>query len=161
MYILRMLTEESPFYTEALTADMEHNRLLLGHAGFHDDANRDPGFPVSIIPDVEYKNTDRFTGCCTYFKYRPGPVTVINSVYDGRRLSWTVVEGTSVEGPPALEGTCHLLFKPDIPVREFYRRAILSGVSQHFLVVHGRHLDRLRALCEILGIGFTPLRADQ
>jgi L-arabinose isomerase len=157
MYMLRLLTGESPFYTEALTADLEKNHLLMGHAGFHDEANSDPGYPVRIVPDVEYQNTDPFTGCCTCFKYRPGPVTVVNSVYDGERLSWTAVEGTSVEGPPSLEGTCHLVFRPDIPIREFYRRALANGVSQHLIVVHGRHLDRLHMLCDLLGIAYTPL----
>ena len=36
MYILKMFTGQIPFFTEVLTADLEKNSLVLGHAGYHE-----------------------------------------------------------------------------------------------------------------------------
>ena len=57
MLALRLFTQECPFYTEPFSADYELNTLLMGHAGYHDTVNADPGAPVRIINDVEYENS--------------------------------------------------------------------------------------------------------
>jgi len=157
MFILRLFTGESPFYTEIFTADLEKNALLMGHAGYHDSRNHDTSCPVAVIPDVEYQNTDRFSGACSFFKYKPGPVTIVNSVYDGSRLRWAVLEGISLPGPPKMEGNCHLFCSPDIPVRTFYEEAVRLGVSQHWVVVSGRHKKNLEKLCSWLNIGYWSI----
>ncbi len=157
MRILRMATGAAPFYCETLGADWRADLLLLGHAGYHDATAADPAWPVTVIPDVEYENSDRWTGAATYFKYRPGPTTIVNCVWDGAALKWMAAEGESLVGPPRLEGNSHLVFKPDIPIPEFFRRAVADGVSQHWLAVPGRRSRELELLAGILGIRWTPL----
>jgi len=154
MFLLREYTGETPFYSEVFTADFENNALLMGHAGYHDSNNRDERYPVRVISDAEYKNSDPFTGACTYFKYKPGPVTAVNCVYNGERLQWVVFEGESLSGPPKLEGNCHLFCRPGLPVGTFYERAIEIGVSQHWVVVGGHWKARLEKLCRWLGIRY-------
>jgi L-fucose isomerase-like protein len=83
MLAMRLFTGESPFYTEPFSADYAANAVLMGHAGYHDTANANPAAPVQIVRDVEYENSDAFTGAVTFFKYRHGPVTAVNSVWDG------------------------------------------------------------------------------
>ena len=158
MYVLRQALGGSPMYTETFSADYAANALLLGHAGFHDTAGADPAYPIEIVPDVEYENTDRFSGAVSLFKYRPGPVTVVNSVWDGEALKWVAFEGTSLAGPLKMDGNSHLFCRLDLPVREFFRRSVESGVSQHWIVVSGHHLETLAGLCEALGIRFLALR---
>jgi L-fucose isomerase-like protein len=158
MHALRLATGERPFYTETFGVDYHANALLLGHAGYHDAGNADPAFPVEIVPDVEYQNTDRFPGAVSFFKYRSGPVTLVNSVWDGSRLKWVALQGRSLEGPPKMDGNSHLFCSLDVPVREFLRRAVESGVSQHWIVVHGQHLEALKVLCDTAGIGLLALR---
>ncbi len=158
MQALRLYSGERPFYTEAFGADYHADSLLLGHAGYHDAANADPAYPVEIVPDVEYENSDRFTGAVSFFKYRPGPVTLVNSVWDGERLKWVGLEGESLKGPPKMDGNSHLLCHLKVPVAEFFRRSVESGVSQHWIVVHGRHLAELESLCEAAGIRLLSLR---
>jgi L-fucose isomerase-like protein len=152
MYVLRRYSGQSPFYTEAFSTDYRANALLLGHAGYHDAANADPDSPVQIVPDVEYENSDRFSGAVSFFKYRSGPVTVVNSVWDGEKLKWVVVEGESLTGPAKMDGNCHLLCALDVPVKEFFRQSVESGVSQHWIVISGRHGSALSGLCEQLDI---------
>jgi L-fucose isomerase-like protein len=157
MYALRSLSGASPFYTEVFGVDYSTNVLLLGHAGYHDHVNADPNVPVRIVPDIEYENTDRFTGCATYFKYREGPVTVINSVWDGSRLKWLGFEGHSVPGPPRLEGNCHLVCRLQTNVRDFLKTAVESGVSQHWVVVPGHLLDDVAVFCRFANIEFSVI----
>jgi L-arabinose isomerase len=154
MHILFLVIGESPFYTEIFTADLKKNALLMGHAGYHDPTCRDKAYPLQVIHDVEYENSDPFKGACTYFKYRPGPVTVVNSVYNGEKLQWTVFEGMSLEGPPILEGNCHLFCGVDIPLKRFYEQAIGLGVSQHWIVFPGIHKEGLKRLCRWLNIDY-------
>jgi L-arabinose isomerase len=157
MHLLRRAFGQSPMYTETFSADYRENALLLGHAGYHDTANADPEHGVEIVPDVEYENSDRFRGAVSFFKHRPGPVTVVNSVWDGEALKWVAFEGTSLAGPPKMDGNTHLYCRLDIPVRQFYRRSVESGVSQHWIVVSGSHLEALGGFCEALGIRFLAL----
>jgi L-arabinose isomerase len=155
MLALRLFTGDSPFYTEPFSVDYERNILLMGHAGYHDEANADPATPVRVVRDVEYENSDRFSGAVSYFKYRAGTVTALNSVWDGAGLRWCCVEGESLQGPAKLEGNCHLAFRPDSPVRDFFRKVVQLGVSQHWLFVPGRRSAEIAALCAILGVSFV------
>ncbi len=157
MLALRLFTGDSPFYTEPFSTDYAENTVLMGHAGYHDESNADPGTGVSIVRDVEYEGSDPFTGAATFFKYRSGPVTAVNSVWDGERLRWSAIEGESVAGPPRMDGNCHLLFRPAVPVREFYRKAVNEGVSQHWIIVPGHRSREIGGLCGILGVRFVPL----
>jgi L-fucose isomerase-like protein len=158
MHALRLATGERPFYTEAFSVDYAAGALLLGHAGYHDTANADPAHPVEVVSDVEYENSDRFTGAVSFFKYRAGPVTMVNSVWDGERLKWVALEGRSLEGPPRMDGNSHLFCALEVPVREFFRRSVESGVSQHWVVVHGHRLAELEPLSEAAGIRLQLLR---
>jgi L-arabinose isomerase len=155
MLALRLFTGESPFYAEPLSADYESNAILMGHAGYHDTANADPGAPVRIVSDVEYENSDPFTGAVSFFKYKPGPVTAVSSVWDGECLRWCCVEGESLPGPVKMEGNCHVHFRPALPVRDFYRQVVNLGVSQHWLFIQGHRAENLALLCGVIGVRFV------
>lgn len=159
MAILRIFTGESPFYTEPLSVDFSAGTLLLGHAGYHDSSNSDSHYPIRIVADVEYQGSDPSQGAVTYFKFRPGPITAVNSVWTDHGLQWCAWEGFSLPGPPVLEGNCHLLGKPDIAVEGLINRAITTGVSQHWVIVGGHHMRRLIPLCRVLGIECVPIDA--
>ena len=157
MLSLRLLTGEPPFYTEPFSADYEAGCVLMGHAGYHDAANADPASPVKVVNDIEYENSDRFTGAATFFKYRPGPVTAVNSVWRDGAMCWVCVEGESLAGPPKLEGNCHVVFKPDVTVKSFLSRAVQEGVSQHWVFVHGRRAQEIALLCSVIGVRLASI----
>jgi L-arabinose isomerase len=163
MAVLRLATGASPFYTEPFSADYDANAILMGHAGYHDGSNADPGAGVRVVSDVEYENSDRFTGAATLFKYQSGPVTTVNSVWSGRGLKWVIAEGESLPGPMKMDGNAHLVFRPDARVKDFFSHAVTDGVSQHWLFVPGRVSRALESLCGVLGIEasvVSPGRAD-
>ena len=73
MLALRLFTGDSPFYTEPFSADYASNAVLMGHAGYHDTVNADPAGRMRIINDVEYENSDRFTGAANFLQVQAGP----------------------------------------------------------------------------------------
>ena len=157
MLVLQRFTGESPFYTEPFSVDHDGGTILMGHAGYHDAANADPAVPLRVVPDVEYQGSDRWTGAVTLFKYRAGAVSAVNSTWDGRQLQWCCLEGESLPGAARMEGNCHLVFRPSIPVRDFCARAVQAGVSQHWVFVPGHRAREIRLLCGILQVGFLRL----
>jgi len=157
MHILHEYTGDSPLYTEILCADLIDNTFLMGHAGYHDYVNYDPDYPLKIISDPEYKNSDRFTGACLYYKYKPGPISIINSIYDGEKLRWVVIEGESLPGPLKLEGNSHVYCRIMKPITSFYRETVKIGISQHWLVVYGHFMKDLKVLCDWNNIEYIML----
>ncbi|TFG64794.1 MAG: hypothetical protein E4H36_01970 [Spirochaetales bacterium] len=157
LYLLKQLSGKPALYTEVLGLDIAENSLLLGHAGYHDAALADSSVPVKIVHDVEYKTSDRYKGACTCFKMRPGPVTLVNSVFHEKRFKWTAVSGESLPGPEKLEDTAHLMFRPVISVSSLIDCAVESGVSQHWLALPGDYLEELRILACWLPADLTVL----
>ncbi len=157
MYVLNEFTGQKPFYSEILCADLKENNIIMGHAGYYEYENADPGYPVRIISDPEYKTTDRFSGACLYYKYKPGPVTIINSVYDNERIRWTVTEGQSLEGPPKFEGDPHVHCKLDIALKDFFKENMRNGVSQHWVVLFGHLADDLEIVCRWNNFGYIKI----
>ena len=157
MYILKIFTGQTPIFTEVLTADLENNSLVLGHAGYHEAVNYDESYPVKIVPDVEYRSTGKFSGAVTCIKYQPVNVTLVNCVYDGKKLRFSASEGESVDCPPKLEDTNHLFCRLNMPVVNFFNCVLKLGVSQHFLVIPGKYCDNLERLCQFVDIEFVRL----
>jgi L-arabinose isomerase len=151
MRALALFTGLAPMYTEIFTLDPAASCMLMGHAGWHGIANRDPAVPLEIVPDVEYQAVDRFKGAAIYFPFRPGPVTAVNAIWREGTLRWSVVEGESLGGRH-LEGNCHLLCRLDEPVADFIRRVTRRGVSQHWAVIPGHLAADVELLAGHLGI---------
>jgi len=161
MYILKKLSGVPVLYTEVLGVDFKNNELLLGHCGYHDTRLADPEYPVSVVSDVEYKTVDKYEGATNYFKRKPGTVTIVNSVFHGERFTWSYITGESLEGQPRLEDTTHLMFSPDVPVRDFIDRSIDRGVSQHWIVVEGDIGERLHVLARWMDLELINIATNQ
>jgi L-arabinose isomerase len=153
MRALELFTGLPPFYTEIFTLDLSRDLMLMGHAGWHGMAHRDPDAPVEIVPDVEYRSVDRLAGAALFYPFRPGPVTATNAVWRDGGLRLSAVEGESLGGKH-MEDNCHLLCRLGEPVDRFIRRVTERGVSQHWAVVPGRHAADLGRLAAWLDVPF-------
>ena len=157
MYILFLFTGYSPFYTEIFNIDIKDNAFLMGHAGYHDIRHANKKYPIEIISDVEYVNSDTFTGACIYFRYQEGPVTAINGIYNGDKLKWTIFEGYSTSNDVELEGNSYLYCSLEKNAKNIFNSAVQSGVSQHWVIIPGHYKSKLKILSDVLGIEYNPL----
>jgi L-arabinose isomerase len=140
-------------YTEVLTFDPQENVLLMGHAAVHDPRLASPE-GVTLVPDAEYRHSDRLEGAWQEFIMAEGPVTCV-SLYDaGHGYRLTAFEGASLGGPRRLEGYAHALVCPDVHVLELLPRLVRRGMTQHFGVVPGRIASVLAKWCTLAGIEF-------
>jgi len=142
-------------YTEVFTFDPLDNILLMGHAGVHDPRLAGAA-GVTIVPDAEYRHSDRCEGAWQEFVLTECPVTCV-SLYDtkhGYRL--TAFEGTSLGGPRRLAGYAHAAIRPNVPVAELLPRLVARGMTQHFATAPGHIADVLGKWCSLASIEFCP-----
>ncbi len=138
-------------YTEVYTFDPVENLLLMGHAGVH-DPRLAAGNDVTLVPDMEYRNSDVCEGAWQEFILADGPITAI-SLYDtGDHYRMTVFEGRSLGGARRLEGFAHALIRPDVPVTTLLPRLVARGLTQHFAVVPGHLVATLTRWCRMSGV---------
>ena len=158
MYIARRISGKPCLYAEPLTYDLATNTLVMGHAGLLDAAIAAGPEQIRIIPDFEYKNSDRYPGAVNHFVGDLGQVTLTNCVYNGRSFQMVALRGESVGTSWVLqEGYSHMAIRPQIAVEDFFRRNFEIGVSQHWIVVHGDWCDQLQKLCSMSSMDFYVL----
>jgi len=140
-------------YAELFTYDPGENIVLMGHAGVHDPRlAADDG--VTIVPDMEYRNSDRLEGAWQEFILTDGPVTCI-SLYDtGGGYRMTVFEGESLGAPRRIQGFAHAAVRPDVGVVDLLGRLVRRGMTQHFAIAPGRISDVLATWCRLGGVEF-------
>jgi L-arabinose isomerase len=140
-------------FTEVFTFDPQENLLLMGHAGVHDPrlAAEDG---ITLVPDMEYRFSDRCEGAWMEFVLAAGAVTCVSFYDTGHACRMTVFEGDSLGAPRRLEGFAHALIRPVLHVRQLLPRLVQLGLTQHFAIVPGRCSSTLARWCALSGIEF-------
>jgi L-arabinose isomerase len=152
LLILKRLTGKAPMYTEVFAVDPTDNALLIGHAGIHDaDHLVDSIDDITIEPDGEYVESEPDSAWMR-FRVKGGPVTLLSVFQDVERFKLVVSSGWAEGGPPKLLGSPHAYVKLDVPLHEFFQRAIRTGMTQHWALVHADVTDELVALADMLGL---------
>ncbi len=140
-----------PMYTEIFTYDQVENRLLLGHAGIHDIRLAESAAGVLLEPDGEYVESEP-DSCWMRFRARGGQVTLLSVFCDVERFKLVITSGEAVSGEPRLLGSPHALVRVAAPLPEFFEKAIRSGMTQHWAMVHADIMEELIALADILNL---------
>jgi L-arabinose isomerase len=157
LLILRALTGRAPMYTEVFTMDVADNALLIGHAGMHDAAHLvDSEDEVLIEPDGEYVESEPHSAWMR-FRVKGGHVTLLSVFCDVERFKLVVTSGEALGGAPRLLGSPHAYVRLATPLPEFFERAIRTGMTQHWALVHADVVEALVALAEILNLDCVVL----
>jgi L-arabinose isomerase len=147
---LKWLTGKPPMYTEIFAVDIEDNALLIGHAGMHDAPSlTESADDILIEPDGEYVESEPDSAWMR-FRAKGGPVTLLSVFCDVERFKLVVSSGEAIGGPPRLLGSPHAYVRLPTPVGAFLERAIRTGMTQHWALVHADATAELAALAEIL-----------
>jgi L-arabinose isomerase len=149
---LKMLTGgKPPMYTEIFTYDEEENSLLMGHAGIHDLRLAASPAEVLLEPDGEFVETEPDSAWMA-FRARGGPVTLLSVFCDVERFKLVISSGEALGGPAKLLGSPHAYVRLPTPLPIFFEKAIRSGMTQHWALVHAEVVEELEALAEILNL---------
>jgi L-arabinose isomerase len=148
---LKKLARKAPMYAEMFTFDEDENCLLVGHAGIHDIDLAESRDTVLIEPDGEYVESER-DSCWMRFRARSGHVTMLSLFCDVDRFKMVVSSGECLGGKEKLLGSPHAYVKIATPLAEFFEKAIKTGMTQHWALVHGDVVNELIALADVLGV---------
>jgi L-arabinose isomerase len=156
LLMLRRLAGKPPMYVEIFTYDESENCLLMGHAGIHDANLAESEGDIVIEPDGEYVESEPDSAWMR-FRVRGGPVTLLSVYCDVAQFRMVISRGEALGGTPKLLGSPHAYVRLSIPVGEFFEKAIRTGMTQHWALVHDDVVDELVALAQILGLGCVEI----
>jgi L-arabinose isomerase len=152
LLMLKWLAGSAPMYTEVFAVDTDENCLLIGHAGIHDAIHLvESREEILIEPDGEYVESEPDSAWMR-FRAKGGPVTLLSVFCDVERFKLIISLGEALGGPPKLLGSPHAYVRVETPLPDFFEKAIRSGMTQHWALVHGDVVDELLALADILGL---------
>ena len=152
LLMLKWLTGKAPMYTEVFAVDADENCLLIGHAGIHDAVHLvESSEDILIEPDGEYVESEPDSAWMR-FRAKGGHVTLLSVFCDVERFKLVISSGEALGGPPRLLGSPHASVRVETPLSDFFERAIRSGMTQHWALVHQDVVDELLALADILGL---------
>jgi L-arabinose isomerase len=157
LLVLKHLTGLAPMYTEVFTVDQADNALLIGHAGIHDAAHLvESSDAITIEPDGEYVESEPDSAWMR-FRVKGGPVTLLSVFGDVERFKLVIAHGIAIGGPPKLLGSPHAYVKLSTPLPEFFERAVRTGMTQHWALVHADVTAELVALADLLQLDVVVL----
>jgi L-arabinose isomerase len=156
MWVARQLGNSTPMYTEVFTYDDTENSLLMGHAAMHDPQLAGDN-PVTIIPDMEYIESDEVEGAWLHFSAKAGPVTVISTFADIENYRILSFKGEALPDNCKLEGFPHANIRIETRLKEFFEKTVRMGMTQHFTVSYDDIETKLEKFCSITQIELIKL----
>lgn len=151
LLILKKLTGKAPMYAEIFTYDEDENCVLAGHAGIHDIHLAESKDVVLIEPDGEYVESER-DSCWMRFRAKGGHVTMLSLFCDVDRFKMVITSGECLGGREKLLGSPHAYVKIATPLAKFFEKAVKTGMTQHWALVHDDVVNELVTLADILGL---------
>ncbi len=149
LMILKSLTDLPVMYTEVFTIDPAENTLLIGHAGIEDARLAERPEDILIEPDGEYVESEPDSAWMS-FRAKGGHVTLLSVFCDVERFKLVITEGEALPGPRRLLGSPHAVVRLETPLESFFEQALITGMTQHWALVHADVIPELIALGDIL-----------
>ena len=157
-YFLKKMSDgNNTSFIEPFHIDASNGTFAAGHAG--------PNDYTDLKGDTEIKTDTRFAK--SNFKYAgapvaihvfsPGEKTMVHiSENNGKfKLVCTLVD--VIKTPQFLDGYTHGLFKPRIPVNEFFEKLINIGVTQHYAITAGDYREEMKLLAQFLNMDYYEI----
>ena len=151
LMMLKKLAGKAPMYVEIFTYDEDENCLLAGHAGIHDIHLAESNDAVLLEPDGEYVESEP-DSCWMRFRAKGGHVTMLSVFCDVDRFKMVITSGECLGGKEKLLGSPHAYVKIATPLAEFFEKAIKTGMTQHWALVHDGVVNELVVLADVLGL---------
>jgi L-arabinose isomerase len=156
-YILGKLSGQAVNYIEPFHVDNRDGTFAAGHAGPNDYT--DPKGETLISTDTRFaKSGYKHAGApFAWHVISPGEKTMIHISQCRGRFKMAVSLLDALPAKHFLAGYSHGVFKPRIPVDEFFTKLQNIGVTQHYGLTAGNHRETLKMLAELLDFDFYQI----
>jgi L-arabinose isomerase len=155
--IIRELCGKPVHFWEHLMFDEERNWILGGHeggsAGF--SMARDGTRPK--LRNTQYVDFGKIpgaphSGVLPEFITNPGPVNLLTLFRGEHGYEMRLARGESVNTHPREVHFEHTIFRPNIPLREYFNRINDLGICHHFALVHADIAGEIEKVARMLGM---------
>lgn len=156
--ILQELSGGKPIhFWEHLAFDEEKNWILGGHEGGSAGFTMAKANTCPRLRNTQYINFGGIPGAPYHgvvpeFITNPGPVTLLTLFRGPSGYEMRLASGESVDTDPLPVHYEHTVFKPKIPLRQYFKRIAELGVCHHFALVHADVASEVEKVAHILGM---------
>lgn len=160
--IIKSLTGKPIHFWEHLAFDEEKNWILGGHEGGSAGFTMAKDKTRPKLRGTQYVNFKDIPGAPQYgvipeFITNPGPVTLLTFYRGAEAYEMRIACGKSVDLDPLPVHYEHTVFRPRIPLIDYFKRITRVGVCHHFALVHEDILGELEKISEIMGLRIENL----
>ncbi len=162
--LLRSITGKPCHFWEHLLFDEEHNYVLGGHEGGSAGFSMAKEGTRPKLRNTQYINFDQGPGALHFgvlpeFITNPGPVTLVTFYRGHEGYEMRIACGESVDLPPQDVHFEHTVFRPRIPLHNYFENITNVGTCHHFALVHAAVEAEMKKVAQILRMPFVDLTA--
>ena len=153
MCLMNIMTGQTPLFAEWGDYGEKEDAINMVMHGWGDPDFAKDTSNVRITPAPENWG---FTGTGLSIEYtaKPGLVTMAH-VIDLNDTGWRmlITRGEALDVEKSIPcSNVSLIFKPEIPVKDFIKRIITMGVDHHAIICYGDYTEELSYVAELMGI---------
>ena len=155
--LMRDIEEKPVHFWEHLAFDQDKNWILGGHEGGSAGFSMAKKGTRPKLRNNQYINWDGIPGAPHFgvvpeFITDPGPCTMITFFRGPETYEMRLACGESVDTEPLEVHYEHAVFRPNIPLPQYFRRIYDLGVCHHFGFIHAAIDGELEKCAEIMGM---------
>jgi L-arabinose isomerase len=158
-FIMKLLSRKRVNFIEPFHVEAADNTFAGGHAGPNDHTDPDFEKNVIIARDVRFAKTSyKYAGApFAWYRISPGRKTIAQLVENSGTYKMVCSMVDSLEGDHLFATYSHSIFRPLIPVKEFFEKILRIGTTQHFAVADGDYRTELAILAELMGFEYHEI----
>jgi L-arabinose isomerase len=158
-FILKLLSGKHISFVEPFHIEAANNTFAGGHAGPHDHTDPAHRENVIIARDVRFAKTKfKYAGApFAWYRIPAGRKTFAQLTENNGKFKMVSALADAIDGEHILVSYSHGIFKPLIPVKEFFKKILQIGTTQHFAIVDGDYRKELSILAEMMGFEYYEI----
>ena len=158
-FVLKLLSGKNVNFLEPFHIETDFGTFAGGHAGPND--HNDPQWQQNVViaRDVRFAKTSyKYAGApFAWYRISPGMKTMAQLVEEGGRYKLICGLAESLPGKHILATYSHSVFRPAVPVNEFFGQILEIGSTQHFGIVDGDYRKELEVFASIMGFEYFEI----
>jgi L-arabinose isomerase len=152
MCIMNKLTGQAPLFGEWGEYGEKENAMQMMMHGYGDpDLAKGPQH-VKITGTPENWG-HQGSGLSVEYTAKPGPVTIGHLIDDKNGWRMLIGKGEAIDAEQSIP--CEdvtLLFRPDMPIKEFVRKILKTGFDHHAIICYGDVTQEMGYLADLMGV---------